>query len=177
MGTELFQGREVVKAIGNVRIEDGAVSLCHFQGGVSQELLQSKGIAPTVQQIFSGKGVAEHVNGGSLYASLLIIAHNGKPKGIFCQHLSMFKSQERIYETKKELNDYIETRGGEGIVFNGDNAFTEKMYSVSSVREKTLISSSRCENHGEDSAYIRIDNAVYDSDGIKFTLYIGKDCF
>ncbi len=95
--------------------------------------------------------------------------------GVGNQHLSMFKSQERIYETKKELNDYIEARGGEGIVFNGDNAFTEKMYSVSSVREKTLISSSRCENHGEDSAYIRIDNAVYDSDGIKFTLYIGKE--
>lgn len=96
MGAELFQGRECVKAIGNVRIEDGAVSLCHFQGGVSQELLQSKGIAPAVQQILSGKGVAEHVNGSSLYASLLIIAHNGKPKGIFCQHLSMFIAKQVI---------------------------------------------------------------------------------
>ena len=62
MGAELFQGRECVKAIGNVRIEDGAVSLCHFQGGVSQELLQGKGIPAAVYKILPGKGMAECVD-------------------------------------------------------------------------------------------------------------------
>lgn len=95
--------------------------------------------------------------------------------GVGSQHLGVFKTQENIYETKKELNDYIEARGGKAVVFNADNAFAEKMYYVSRVSEKTLISSSHCENHGESGVFIRISDAKYDSEGITFKLYIGSD--
>lgn len=97
----------------------------------------------------------------------------GIVSGVGTQHLASFKSQENVYLTKKELNDYLEKSGGKGIVFNGDNAYTEKMYEESIVGDKTLISYSRCENVGKKVTQIRVDNAEYCSDGLEFDLYIG----
>lgn len=95
--------------------------------------------------------------------------------GVGSQHMATFKTQEAIYDTKKELNDYIEARGGDAVVFNGENAFCEKMYLQSKASEKTLISSSRCENHGSGGALIRIEDEECDSEGIRFKLIIGSD--
>lgn len=95
--------------------------------------------------------------------------------GVGSQHLSTFKSQENIYKTKKELNDFIESRNGEGMVFNGDNEFTLRMYDESKVYDKTLISASVCEVHGEGGLQIKAENIAYDSDGLAFDIKIGKD--
>lgn len=95
--------------------------------------------------------------------------------GVGTQHLASFKSQENIYSAKKELNDYLEKTLGKGIVFNGDNGYTERMFEESKVKDKTLISSSRCENFGKRVTQIRVDNVECGSEGLEFDLYIGAE--
>ena len=54
----LRKGRETVKVLGNVRIVNSAVVFRHFQGAVSQQLLEHKCIAAAIDKIFPGEGMA-----------------------------------------------------------------------------------------------------------------------
>lgn len=58
--------------------------------------------------------------------SKLVQPNIGCLVNIGTQHLETFKTFENIYNTKKELVDYIEKRNGD-IVFNLENKFTYKM--------------------------------------------------
>lgn len=58
----LCQRRKPVKALGNIRIIDVAIMLCHFQRRVSQQLLERERISSAVHQVFPGKGMTEQMN-------------------------------------------------------------------------------------------------------------------
>ena len=88
-GTELLQRREMVIAVGDIRVEDGAVFLGHLKRGVSQELLQGERIPSAVQQVLAGKGVAEHVEGGLPHPALVIVSLDGQAQSAFREHFPM----------------------------------------------------------------------------------------
>ena len=58
----MCQRGEVVVILGQVRVEDRTIMFRHGKGAMPQEFLQSKGIAATIDQILSGKGVAEQMD-------------------------------------------------------------------------------------------------------------------
>ena len=74
--THSFKRGEVIKPIGKVSVINGTVVFCHFQGRMSQQLLEGKCVSSAVQQILSGKGMSEHVDGSLFNASLVVITSN-----------------------------------------------------------------------------------------------------
>ena len=86
----LCQRRKSVKALGNVRIIDIAIMLCHFQRRVSQQLLERERISSAVHQVFPGKGMTEQMNRRFFDPSAVIVVRNRKTQSIFRQHSSVF---------------------------------------------------------------------------------------
>ena len=98
--------------------------------------------------------------------------------GVGSQHLGAFKSQQNIYNTKKELADYLQNVDGE-IVFNGANRFTRQMYDEYSGDKKSAISSEAFLSTKQDAKDIFVSEVECDSKGLKFNLHIGdeiKEC-
>ena len=60
-GFNLSQRGEVIIVSGNVGIKDVAVDFRGFQRGVTQQLLERKGVSAAVHQILAGERVAEKV--------------------------------------------------------------------------------------------------------------------
>lgn len=58
-GFDLCQRRTFIEVLCNVGVKDIAVVLCRFQRGVTQQLLERRGVSAAVHQILPGKGVAE----------------------------------------------------------------------------------------------------------------------
>lgn len=137
-------------------------------------ICKAVGEMPEDTEVFVAEMGARH-KGDVAELCDIVKPNYGIVTGVGSQHLAVFGSQQNVYEAKKELNDYIESRGGGGMVFNADNAYTQEMYAVSRVDEKTLIGAEKCENHGESGMLIKATDAVLDSEGIKFTLHIGDD--
>lgn len=104
----------------------------------------------------------------------IVKPNHGIITGVGTQHLGVFKTRENIYNTKKELADYVVKVGGK-LVFNADNDLTLKMYRQfdyiggSAVSDKEWLSSDSQENK------ISISDAECVNDGLKFRLNIGKD--
>ena len=69
----LCQGGEAVKVFRNIRVIDSTVMLCHFQGAMSQQLLEHERITATINKIFPGKGVAVKMGACFLHAPGLIV--------------------------------------------------------------------------------------------------------
>ena len=86
----LCQRRKSVKALGNVRIINIAIMLCHFQRRVSQQLLERERITTAVYQVFPRESVPEQMDGGLFYSAMIVIMRDGKAQSIFRQHLSVF---------------------------------------------------------------------------------------
>ena len=59
--------------------------LGHIQCAMPHQLLQSKGIAATVHQIFLCKSVSVFVNGGSLDSSVIVVSSDCVAQRILCQ--------------------------------------------------------------------------------------------
>ena len=57
----------------------------HGKGAMSQEFLQSKGIAATINQVFSGKGVAEQMDACLLDTPPRVISCYGLPQAVLCE--------------------------------------------------------------------------------------------
>ena len=55
-GFDLCQRRTFIEVLCNVGVKDIAVVLCHFQRGVTQQLLKRKGVSAAVHQILPSKG-------------------------------------------------------------------------------------------------------------------------
>ena len=72
-GFDLCQRRTFVKILCNVGIKNVAVVLCHFQRGMTQQLLKRKGVSSAVHQILPGKGMAEQVRSRLRHASALVV--------------------------------------------------------------------------------------------------------
>ena len=79
---DLCQGGEVVKVFGDVRIVNGAVMLRHFQRGVSQQLLEHKRIATTINQVFTGKGVAIQMGACFRHTTGLVVSGDRQPQAV-----------------------------------------------------------------------------------------------
>ena len=60
-GFNLSQRGEVIIVSGNVGIKDVAVDFRGFQRGVTQQLLERKGVSAAVHQILAGKSMTEKV--------------------------------------------------------------------------------------------------------------------
>ena len=97
--------------------------------------------------------------------------------GVGSQHLGTFKSQQNIYNTKKELADYLQNAGGV-IVFNGENKFTRQMYDEYSGSKRAVSSETYLSSDGT-SQKISVSEVGCDSGGLNFILRIGdeqKEC-
>ena len=79
---QLRQGRKTVKILGNVRIVNSAVVLCHSKGVMPKELLEHKRITATINQIFAGKGVAEQMDACLLDTPPRVIPCYGLPQTV-----------------------------------------------------------------------------------------------
>ena len=84
-GFDLCQRRTFVKVLCNVGIKDIAVVLCHFQRGVTQQLLKRKGISAAVHQILPGESMAEQVRSRLRHPSALVVTGDSLTQGTFCK--------------------------------------------------------------------------------------------
>ncbi|MDE7191206.1 MAG: UDP-N-acetylmuramoyl-tripeptide--D-alanyl-D-alanine ligase [Clostridia bacterium] len=94
--------------------------------------------------------------------------------GVGSQHLGAFKSQQNIYNTKKELADFLQSVDGV-IVFNGENKFTRQMYDEYVGNKKRAISGELFLSSEEDAKKVFVTDAECDSQGLKFVLHIGEE--
>ena len=74
-----------IEVLCNVGIKDIAVVLCHFQRGVTQQLLECKGVSAAVHQILPGKGMAEQVRSRLRHPSDLVVTGDSLTQGAFCK--------------------------------------------------------------------------------------------
>ena len=94
IGFHLCQRGEVVVILGQVRVEDRTIMFRHGKGAMPQEFLQSKGIAATINQILSGKGVAEQMDACLLDSPLRVIPRYGLPQTVLRQLRAGFCAKE-----------------------------------------------------------------------------------
>ena len=94
--------------------------------------------------------------------------------GVGSQHLGAFGSQQNIYNTKKELADYLQSIDGE-IVFNGENKYTRQMYDEYKGKKKSVISSGIFMSTVDSVNKVFVSDVEYSSDGLKFILHIGDE--
>lgn len=81
----LRQGRVQIVVPAHIVVKQAAVVLGHVQCAMTHQLLQSKGIAATVHQIFLCKSVSVFVNGGSLDSSVVVESSDCVAQRILCQ--------------------------------------------------------------------------------------------
>ena len=91
--------------------------------------------------------------------------------GVGSQHLGVFGSQQNIYNTKKELADYLQSANGT-IVFSGENVYTRQMYDEYNGDNKIVISSETFLTAKKDASRICVSDVECDSSGLKFILHI-----
>ena len=84
-GFDLCQRGELVVVSGNVGIKDVAVDFCGFQCGVTQQLLESKGVSAAVHQILAGESMAEKVRPCLRETSALVVAGDPLTQGALCE--------------------------------------------------------------------------------------------
>ena len=83
--------------------------------------------------------------------------------GIGSQHLESFKSEENIVQTKKELADWVDAKGGY-IVYNGENQKCKTLFEQSSNQNKILA--------GTNQSFCFATDVVATSKGIQFNLIL-----
>ena len=86
----LCQGGEAVKVFRNVCIINGTVVFGHFQGRMPQQLLKHERIPATINQIFTGEGMAIQMCACFLYATGLVMTSHRQPQTIHRQHIAVF---------------------------------------------------------------------------------------
>ena len=69
----------------DVIVENVTVVASHFQCRMSHDLLKGKRIATTVNQIFPSESVSEGMDRSPIYASAVVVLHDGKPQGVLSQ--------------------------------------------------------------------------------------------
>ena len=82
-GFDLCQRRTFIEVLCNVGIKDIAVVLCHFQRGVTQQLLERKGVSAAVHQVLPGESVAEQVRSRLRHPSALVVTGDSLTQGTF----------------------------------------------------------------------------------------------
>lgn len=83
--------------------------------------------------------------------------------GIGSQHLESFKSEENIVQTKKELADWVDAKGG-FVVYNGQNQKCKTLFDQSANQNKILA--------GVTQSFCFATDVVATSKGIRFNLIL-----
>ena len=68
----------------------------HFQCRMTQEFLEHKRIAATINEILAGKSMPKQMERGFLYTPASVVALNGKPQGVGGQHVAVFITEKII---------------------------------------------------------------------------------
>lgn len=87
----------------------------HGKGAMPQEILQSKGIAATINQILSGKGVAEQMDACLLDTSTRVIPCYGLPQTVLRQLRAGFRAKEVISRLPASVPQILPQNGYHGI--------------------------------------------------------------
>ena len=84
-GFDLCQRGELIIVSGNVGIKDVAVDFRGFQRGVTQQLLEGKGVSAAVHQILAGKSMTEKMRSRLRETSALVVACDALTQGALCE--------------------------------------------------------------------------------------------
>ena len=114
---------EVVIVLCQVRVEDRAIVFRHGKGAMPQEFLQSKGIAATINQILSGKGVAEQMNACLLDTPSRVIPCYGLPQTVLRQLRAGFCAKEVISRLPASVPQILPQNGYHGTTKGNDLGF------------------------------------------------------
>ena len=96
-GFDLRQRGELVVVSGNVGIKDVAVDFRCFQRGVTQQLLERKGVSAAVHQILAGESVAEKVRSRLRESSALVVAGDALTQGALCELAAALIAKQVIF--------------------------------------------------------------------------------
>ena len=96
-GFDLRQRGELVVVSGNVGIKDVAVDFRGFQRGVTQQLLERKGVSAAVHQILAGKSMTEKVRSRLRETSALVVAGNSLTQGAFCELFAALIAKQVVF--------------------------------------------------------------------------------
>lgn len=124
IGFELCQRGEVVVILGQVRVEDRAIVFRHGKGAMPQELLQSKGVAATINQILSGKGVSEQMDACLLDTPPRVIPCYGLPQTVLRQLGAGFCAKEVISRLPASVPQILPQNGNHGTTKGNDLRFS-----------------------------------------------------
>ena len=86
---ELCQRGKNIIIFCNVSIKHPAIMFCHIQCRMSHQLLKGKSIASTINQILSGKGMSELMDGSTFHSPALVVSSDCMSQSIFCEHFSI----------------------------------------------------------------------------------------
>ena len=80
-----------------ITIEHPAIVLCHIQGAMSHQLLEGERIAATIQQILTGEGMTELVDGCTVDPSAFVVPGDCVAQGILRQHTAVHITEKIIF--------------------------------------------------------------------------------
>ena len=80
----------------DVIVEQITVVASHLQCGVSHEPLKGECIAAAIYKILPSKGVPERMDRSLLYASCIIVLHDGEPQGVLCEEVPELIAEEPV---------------------------------------------------------------------------------
>ena len=124
IGFHLSQRGEVVIIFRQVCVKDCTIMFRHGKGAMSQEFLQSKGIAATINQILSGKGVAEQMDACLLDTPPRVIPCYGLPQAVLCQLRAGFCAKEVISRLPASVPQILPQNGYHGTTKGNDLGFS-----------------------------------------------------
>lgn len=114
IGFHLSQRGEIVVILCQVRVEDRTIMFRHGKGAMPQEFLQSKGIAATINQILSGKGVAEQMDACLLDTPPRVIPCYGLPQTVLRQLRAGFCAKEVVSRLPASVPQILPQNGNHG---------------------------------------------------------------
>ena len=118
------QRGEIVVVLCQVRVKDRAVVFCHCECAMPQKFLQSKGIAATINQILSGKGVAEQMDACLLDTPPRVIPCYGLPQTVLRQLRAGFCAKEVISRLPASVPKILPQNGYHGTTKGNDLGFS-----------------------------------------------------
>ena len=124
IGFHLCQRRKVIIILCQVRVEDRTIMFRHGKGAMPQEFLQSKGIAATINQILSGKGVAEQMDACLLDTPPRVIPCYGLPQTVLRQLRAGFCAKEVISRLPASVPQILPQNGYHGTTKGNDLGFS-----------------------------------------------------
>ena len=106
------------------RVKERAIMFCHCKGAMPQEFLQSKGIAATINQIFSCKGVPEQMDAYLLDTPPRVIPCYGLTQTVLRQLRASFGAKELVSRLPASMPQILPQNGYHGTTKGNDLRFS-----------------------------------------------------